>query len=44
MALIVGSYGASTDKSVMFNPERQFTDLEELLEIIREHRAEMLAG
>jgi adenosine deaminase len=43
-ALMVGPYGASTDKSVMFNPERQFTDLDELLEIIREHRAEMLAG
>ena len=36
-ALIKGPEGASTDKCVMFNTSRQFSDLEGLLAIIREH-------
>lgn len=41
-ALMCGPEGASTDKSVMFDISRQFTDLTGLLRIIGEHRPEML--
>jgi adenosine deaminase len=41
-ALMCGPEGASTDKSVMFDPSRQFTDLAGLLDRIASNRAEML--
>jgi adenosine deaminase len=41
-ALMCGPEGASTDKSVMFDVSRQFTDLAGLLRIIKQHRPEML--
>lgn len=42
LALMKGPEGASSDKSVMMDPSRQFTDLEGLLEIIRRHEPQML--
>jgi adenosine deaminase len=41
-ALMCGPEGASTDKSVMFDASRQFSDLEGLLRIVREQRPELL--
>lgn len=41
-ALMCGPYGASTDKSVMFDTVRQFTDCEELFSIIKSNCAEVL--
>lgn len=40
--LMCGPEGASTDKSLMFHPSRQFTDLPELLEMIAMQKPEML--
>jgi len=41
-ALMYGPEGASTDKSVMFNASRQFSDLAGLLDSIRTNKPEML--
>jgi hypothetical protein len=41
-ALMNGPEGASTDKAVMFSRDRQFTDLETLLAIMRHNRPELL--
>ncbi len=41
-ALMRGPEGASTDKCVMFDSSRQFTDLEDLLTIIKRSQPDML--
>jgi hypothetical protein len=41
-ALMHGPEGASTDKSVMFDPSRQFHDRTGLLHIIRSEKPDML--